>query len=284
MRSSVVAVPREVGVPVRYRPADGLETDLADAATMCFEDVLPYRRLVSYKGQRNFVGSWWFETTGAYVSYESWVERDHVMLMDRAREDPRTEPSTPCGTGWTPTGHQDSAVRTYSGRPHPDDRPAPRRAPPSHGFTYCDSRAYILRLASRLLDAHFKPNVSCACLTSAKPEVPTARLVSHQAAAVLVAWPIIVAIRMIFGAPSQGGTLTIRTTDSYSEFTRPTGTPNNLFHILRGDERVRFRLNQPVERHPTCSRGLNFKSIAALTDLRWRFAFHRRSRQPGSVF
>lgn len=88
MRSSVVAVPREVGVPVWYRPADGLDTvaDLADAATMRFDDVLPYRRLVSYKGQRNFVGSWWFETTGAYVSYESWVERDHVMLMDRARE------------------------------------------------------------------------------------------------------------------------------------------------------------------------------------------------------
>lgn len=77
---------RDVGIRVWHRvDGDAEQVDLVDAAMLRFEDGLPYRRLVSYKGQRNFVGSWWFETTGAYVPYESWVERDQVMMMDRAR-------------------------------------------------------------------------------------------------------------------------------------------------------------------------------------------------------
>ena len=67
-----------------FRSSDGglLTEDLADAWARPFEWLEPVRRLVQYKGQRNFTGSWWFATTGDHVGFESWVERDNVMLLD----------------------------------------------------------------------------------------------------------------------------------------------------------------------------------------------------------
>ncbi len=47
-----------------------------------FERVLPVRSFGSSRGQRSFQGSWWFATTGEHVGFESWVERDTVMLLD----------------------------------------------------------------------------------------------------------------------------------------------------------------------------------------------------------
>jgi len=47
-----------------------------------FEHVLPVRSFGSFQGQRSFQGSWWFATTGEHVGFESWVERDTVMLLD----------------------------------------------------------------------------------------------------------------------------------------------------------------------------------------------------------
>jgi hypothetical protein len=47
-----------------------------------FEHVLPVRSFGSFRGQRSFQGSWWFATTGEHVGFESWVERDAVMLLD----------------------------------------------------------------------------------------------------------------------------------------------------------------------------------------------------------
>ncbi len=47
-----------------------------------FEHVLPVRSFGSFQGQRSFQGSWWFATTGGHVGFESWVERDAVMLLD----------------------------------------------------------------------------------------------------------------------------------------------------------------------------------------------------------
>jgi hypothetical protein len=47
-----------------------------------FEHVLPVRSFGSFQGQRSFQGSWWFATTGEHVGFESWVERDAVMLLD----------------------------------------------------------------------------------------------------------------------------------------------------------------------------------------------------------
>jgi hypothetical protein len=47
-----------------------------------FEHVSPVRSFGSFRGQRSFQGSWWFATTGEHVGFESWVERDTVMLLD----------------------------------------------------------------------------------------------------------------------------------------------------------------------------------------------------------
>jgi len=47
-----------------------------------FEHVLPVRSFGSFQGQRSFQGSWWFATTGGHVGFESWVERDALMLLD----------------------------------------------------------------------------------------------------------------------------------------------------------------------------------------------------------
>ena len=47
-----------------------------------FEDALPVRPFRFGKGLRSFAGWWYFATTGAHVGFESWLERDHLMLMD----------------------------------------------------------------------------------------------------------------------------------------------------------------------------------------------------------
>lgn len=55
---------------------------LVDAWSVPFEDGLPVRRFQSRKGQRHLSGLWWSATTGRHVGFESWLERDHVMLLD----------------------------------------------------------------------------------------------------------------------------------------------------------------------------------------------------------
>jgi len=69
---------------VGYVGAEGSEvrTSLIDSAGVLFELVKPVRGFPSYKRQRNFPGLWWSSTTGAHVGYESWLERDHLMLLD----------------------------------------------------------------------------------------------------------------------------------------------------------------------------------------------------------
>ncbi len=47
-----------------------------------FEAVAPVRSFGSFPGQRHFSGLWWFATTDRHVGYESWLERDHAMLLD----------------------------------------------------------------------------------------------------------------------------------------------------------------------------------------------------------
>lgn len=47
-----------------------------------FEGALPAREFRFEKGLRNFAGWWYFATTDAHVGFESWLERDHLMLMD----------------------------------------------------------------------------------------------------------------------------------------------------------------------------------------------------------
>lgn len=55
---------------------------LADAALLAFERAAPVRGFPSYRRQRHFPGLWWSATTGGHVGYESWLERDHLMLLD----------------------------------------------------------------------------------------------------------------------------------------------------------------------------------------------------------
>jgi hypothetical protein len=44
------------------------------------EGFVPVREFRWARGQRHMPGLWWSATTGSHVGYESWLERDHVML------------------------------------------------------------------------------------------------------------------------------------------------------------------------------------------------------------
>jgi hypothetical protein len=69
---------------VEFVGADGTRCrePLAACATARLEDALPVRSFRWAKGASHFPGSWWSSTTGDHVGFESWLERDHVMLMD----------------------------------------------------------------------------------------------------------------------------------------------------------------------------------------------------------
>ena len=47
-----------------------------------FEDAVPVRPFHFEKGQASFAGWWWMASTGRHVGFESWLERDHLMLLD----------------------------------------------------------------------------------------------------------------------------------------------------------------------------------------------------------
>src|SRR5438094_8420682 len=55
---------------------------LTEACPVPFESELPVRRFRSRKGQRHLSGLWWSATTGRHVGFESWLERDHLALLD----------------------------------------------------------------------------------------------------------------------------------------------------------------------------------------------------------
>jgi hypothetical protein len=66
-----------------YGPVKGRRRQvLAACLDVRFEDVPPVRKFHFEKGRQSFAGSWWLASTGELVGYESWLERDHVMLMD----------------------------------------------------------------------------------------------------------------------------------------------------------------------------------------------------------
>lgn len=79
-----VAGPPAEGFEVAYIDPDGSEIrrPLSDAWAVRFESVMPVRGFQSYKGQRHLPGLWWSSTVGGHIGYESWLERDHVMLLD----------------------------------------------------------------------------------------------------------------------------------------------------------------------------------------------------------
>lgn len=47
-----------------------------------FESCRPVRDFPSYKGRRHYSGRWWTATTGTLVGYESWLERDTLVMLD----------------------------------------------------------------------------------------------------------------------------------------------------------------------------------------------------------
>ena len=55
---------------------------LALCAAELFEEAVPVRSFHWAKGAAHFPGLWWSSTVLAHVGFESWLERDHVMLMD----------------------------------------------------------------------------------------------------------------------------------------------------------------------------------------------------------
>jgi len=63
---------------------DGRERSgsLSELWSVRFERVSPVREFPTFRGQRNFPGAWWSQTTGGHVGYESWLQRDQVMLLD----------------------------------------------------------------------------------------------------------------------------------------------------------------------------------------------------------
>src|SRR4051812_28633615 len=72
------------GFEVGYLTEDGAHArvPLADAWGLRLESAPPARSFTSYKGQRHFPGRWWSATEERHVGYESWLERDHLMLLD----------------------------------------------------------------------------------------------------------------------------------------------------------------------------------------------------------
>lgn len=79
------AQPAATGVDVEFVDEVGVSRrgPFAQLWHVGFESVEPVRVFPSYRGQRSFSGCWWSATTGSHVGFESWLERDHLMLLDR---------------------------------------------------------------------------------------------------------------------------------------------------------------------------------------------------------
>lgn len=72
------------GAAVGFVDVDGVERrePLTSCATINFETGRPVRSFPSYRGQRHWPGLWWSATSGRHVGFESWLERDHAMMLD----------------------------------------------------------------------------------------------------------------------------------------------------------------------------------------------------------
>ena len=76
------------GVELGFVDGGGVErrAPLAACAEVRFEDGMPVRQFRWSRGLGHFPGWWWAATTGRHVGYESWLERDHVRLLDFDQE------------------------------------------------------------------------------------------------------------------------------------------------------------------------------------------------------
>jgi hypothetical protein len=71
------------GWTVSWLAAGGeVRRPLAEVAEVGFEAVAAVRDFPSYRGQRHFPGWYYAATLDAHVGFESWLERDHAILLD----------------------------------------------------------------------------------------------------------------------------------------------------------------------------------------------------------
>jgi hypothetical protein len=83
LAADALADPGGEDFAVVFRLADGIQHQrLGLCWSVPFEHAVPVRAFASYRGQKSFSGWWWAATTGLHVGYESWLERDHLMLLD----------------------------------------------------------------------------------------------------------------------------------------------------------------------------------------------------------
>jgi hypothetical protein len=71
------------GWAVSWRSVQGESRLLLSAvAEVDFEAVPPVREFPSYRGQRHFPGLYYAASMDGHVGFESWLERDHAILLD----------------------------------------------------------------------------------------------------------------------------------------------------------------------------------------------------------
>ena len=143
--------PAPGGFEVGYVTEDGVEfrTPLAEAWAAPFEGCLPARRFTARKGQQHLSGLWWSATTGGHVGYESWLERDHLMLLDFGPAIVGIA-SQPFRLHWHETGRLVTHVPDFFARRSDgsailiDCRPVERRPPRDVAKFEATARAYAL--------------------------------------------------------------------------------------------------------------------------------------------
>lgn len=72
------------GFEVAYVDPGGVRQreSLASCWSVPFERAGAVRRFASRQGQRSFCGLWFFASSGEHVGFESWLERDRLMVLD----------------------------------------------------------------------------------------------------------------------------------------------------------------------------------------------------------
>src|SRR5215472_5832697 len=91
MGAPAIAGPAPAGFSLRFLSEVGgrlseQKASLASSSHTRFEHVRPVREFPSYPGRRGFSGLWWSSTMHDLVGFESWLERDRVMMLDFSRE------------------------------------------------------------------------------------------------------------------------------------------------------------------------------------------------------
>jgi hypothetical protein len=84
MAQSVAGGDADDGFVLCYLEAQGVERRECQAGWpgLLPEGFRPVRGFRWTRGQGHMPGWWWSVTTGCHIGYESWLERDHLMLLD----------------------------------------------------------------------------------------------------------------------------------------------------------------------------------------------------------